>query len=79
MPIKKEQILQELDTLGEAELERVAQYLAFLKYQARIAATPAIDEQQLSALYAEFGEDDRHLAEEGIADYAHTLSAEDVR
>ncbi len=73
----KEQILHELDSLGEVELERVAQYLAFLKYQARIGAAPAIDERQLSALYAEFGEDDRRLAEEGMADYARTLNAED--
>ena len=58
----KEQIVHELDRLREADLEQLAQYLAFLKYQARVEATPAIDEQQLAALYTEFGEEDRNLA-----------------
>lgn len=75
----KERIVHELDRLGEAELEQLARYLAFLKYQARVEAAPAIDEQQLAALYAEFGEEDRDLAEEGLAGYARTLAEEDAQ
>ena len=75
----KEEIVHELDRLNEAELEQLARYLAFLKYQALVEAAPAIDEQQLAAQYSEFGEEDRGLAEEGLADYARTLDEEDKK
>jgi hypothetical protein len=74
----KEQIVVELDRLTQAELEHLARYLAFLRYQARVEAAPAVDEQQLASLYAEFGEEDRQLAEEGLADYAYGLDQEDA-
>ena len=75
----KEQIVQEIDRLNETELEQLARYLAFLRYQARVEAAPTIDEQQVAALYAEFGEEDRELAEEGLADYAQALDKEDAQ
>jgi hypothetical protein len=34
---------------------------------------------QLTALYEEFADDDRHLAEEGIKDYEQGLVGEDAR
>ena len=74
----KEQVVEELKTLSEAELLEVAEYLAFLRFRARHAA-PAFDEAQLAALYAEFADEDRSLAEEGMADYAEGLMEEDVR
>jgi DNA-binding GntR family transcriptional regulator len=74
----KEQVVAELKTLSEAELKEVAEYLAFLKFRARRAA-PTLDEAQLATLYAEFADEDRNLAEEGIADYAEGLLEEDVR
>jgi hypothetical protein len=74
----KEQIVHELDRLSEADLAEVARYVSFLRYQARVQAAPAIDEQKVAALYAEFGEEDRNLAEEGLADYARTLDEEDA-
>jgi len=74
----KEQIIQELDGLSQPELEEIAQYLAFIKYQSRIKPTPAPDEDQLAALYAEFAEEDRELAEEAISDYASALAEEDT-
>ncbi|GFP24716.1 hypothetical protein HKBW3S43_01041 [Candidatus Hakubella thermalkaliphila] len=40
---------------------------------------PAPDEPQLAALYAEFGDEDRKLAEEGMSDYAKGLIKEDTR
>jgi hypothetical protein len=39
----------------------------------------ALDEEQLAALYSEFADEDRNLAEEGMADYAEDLVEEDVR
>ncbi len=38
-----------------------------------------LDEAQLSALYAEFADDDRLFAEEGIQDYERSLVGEDAR
>jgi hypothetical protein len=38
-----------------------------------------VDEAQLATLYAEFAEEDREMAEEGIADYATALAEEDLR
>lgn len=73
----KEQILEEIKGLSDAELNEVAEYLAFLKYRSQ-NKSPAVDESQLAALYAEFTEEDRALAEEGMADYAEGLSNEDA-
>ncbi len=73
----KEQIFQELNGLSQAELEEIAQYLAFIKYQSRVKPTPISDEAQMAALYAEFAEEDRELAEEGISDYTGALAKED--
>lgn len=74
----KERVVEELKTLSEVELEEVSEYLAFLKFRARRTA-PKLDQRQLAALYAEFTEEDRNLAEEGMADYAAGLMEEDVR
>jgi hypothetical protein len=73
----REQIVREIDTLSQAELEHVARYVAFVKYQSLIEAIPAVDENQLATLYAEFADEDRHFAEQGISAYAVTLARED--
>ena len=62
----KEQVTQELDSLNEVELKEVAEYMAFLKFRSRLKSIPAHDESQLAALYAEFADEDRQLAEEGM-------------
>ncbi len=74
----KEQIVEELNTLNEADLKEVVDYLAFLKFRTR-KTTPALDEKQLAALYAEFADEDRSLAEEGMAEYGEGLAEEDAR
>ena len=74
----QEQVLEEIKSLSEAELKQVAEYLAFLKYRAQ-GKPRVVDESQLAALYAEFAEEDRALAEEGMSDYAEGLSKEDAR
>ena len=73
----KEQILEEIKTLSEAEIKEVAEYLAFLKYRSQ-SKSRVVDESQLAALYAEFAEADRNLAEENMADYAEGLMKEDA-
>jgi hypothetical protein len=73
----KEQILEEIKTLSETEIKEVAEYLAFLKYRSQ-SKSRVVNESQLAALYAEFAEEDRNLAEEGMADYAEGLMKEDA-
>ena len=74
----KEEVLGELESLSEAELKEVAVYLAFLKFRSR-NKPHIVNESQLAALYAEFAEEDRNLAEEGIADYTEGLMKEDAK
>lgn len=73
----KEEVTRQLESFTEAELHEVVKYLAFLRYKSRIAPRD-YDEQQLATLYGEFAEEDRMLAEEGIADYASALTKEDA-
>ena len=73
----KESVLQEIDHLNEIDLQQVANYLAFLRYQSRLQ--PSLpDETTLAALYAEFAAEDRELAEAGMDDYAALLAVEDA-
>ena len=74
----KGQVIKELESLSETELAQVAEFLAFLKFRARLQTMPQLEEAQLATLYAEFAEEDRKLAEEGIAEYADGLFKEDI-
>jgi hypothetical protein len=73
----KTQVLEDLEILEEPQLEKVAEYGAFLRFSAR-RHRPQPDESEWAALYAEFAEEDRALAEAGMADYAAALAREDV-
>lgn len=75
----KEQVTQALDTLSEAELHQVAEYVTFLRFRARVAPQPVIDTTQLAPLYAEFADEDRALAEEGLEGYHAHLHDEDAQ
>jgi hypothetical protein len=59
----KEQVAQALDALSEIELQQVAEYVSFLKFRQLVAPPSVADTAQLAALYAEFAEEDRALAE----------------
>jgi hypothetical protein len=74
----KEQVIHRLDTLSESELVQVTEFLAFLKFRARLQPRLELDETQLATLYAACAEEDRALAEEGMADYVYGLCQEDV-
>lgn len=73
MPVL-EQVVEEIKTLNEVELQDVATYLAFIKFRAK---TNPNQEAQWAVLYAEFAEEDRKLAEEDMEDYARGLTQED--
>jgi hypothetical protein len=73
----KEQVTRALDGLSESELRQVSEFVAFLKFRTQIARASAADPAELARLYAEGAEEDRRLAEDGIADYRGLLQAED--
>lgn len=75
----KEHVARSIEQLSEAELQMVADYLAFLKFRAHAHAAAELNDTQLAQLYAESAEDDRALAAEGMADYIVGLQKEDVR
>ena len=74
----REQALHGIANLGEEELRQVVEYMAFLRYRARQRKMPDFGEAEMAALYAEFADEDRQLAEEGMADYAEGLAVEDT-
>ncbi|MGL6139355.1 MAG: hypothetical protein ACRC2M_18820 [Planktothrix sp.] len=74
----KHLIQQELEKLDREQLKQVFEFIAFLKFRARLVNIPAIDETNLAALYSEFGEEDRQLAELGISEYTELLKHEDL-
>ena len=65
----KEYVTDVIQSLEEAELREVADYLAFLRFRRPRHAVPRPDDSTLALLYREFGEEDRNLAEEGMAEY----------
>ncbi len=76
MSISTEAIKQDLDLLTAEQLQQVADFIAFLKFQdkrRRIVLDPA----HLKALAHEFAEEDCALAEVGMSDYAASLDQED--
>jgi len=73
----REELVQQIQGLTDDQVRQVADYLSFVKYQSRFQAAPRLDEKQLAALYGEFAEEDRELAEEGMAAYQAGLLKED--
>jgi len=69
----KEYVTDVIQSLEETELREVADYLTFLRFRARAHAVPQPDDSALAALYREFGEEDRNLAEEGMTDDEQNL------
>jgi hypothetical protein len=75
----REEIEKQLQVMSDDQLRQVAEYLSFVRYRSRIRSAPQLDEARVAALYAEFGEEDRQLAEEGLGDYVEGLTREDGR
>ncbi len=75
----REQLSQSLESLSDAELQQVAEFLAFLKFRCRLGAVTSIDPAEIGAQYAESAQEDGELAEQGIAEYGQGLRSEDAR
>ncbi len=74
----KELLSHELDKLNEEQLKQVSDFIAFLKFRSRNISLQ-IDKNQMAALYSEFAEEDRQLAEAGLDEYAELLTQEDLK
>ena len=75
----RENVTAALDTLSDAELQEVAEFVAFLRFRSRLGGVPKLKAAAVAALYAEGGEEDRILAEAGMDTYAENLHEEDQR
>ncbi len=74
----REKVVTSLSDLTEAQLRQVAEYLEFLKFRERRKDDSQFDDAELEALYAEFANEDRELAESGLTEYAANLEREDA-
>ncbi|KAM3091591.1 hypothetical protein ACKFKG_25320 [Phormidesmis sp. 146-35] len=77
MTITTEALKQDLDQLTPEQLQQVADFIAFLKFRDQRHRQAILDPKQLAALFTEFSDEDRALAEAGMNDYAAMLSQED--
>jgi len=64
----KEQVVTELAELNDEQLQEVAKFLEFLKFRERRKFETQFDDTQVEALYAEFADEDRELAEVGLSE-----------
>lgn len=76
MPISTEALKQDLDQLNHSQLQKVADFIDFLKFRDQRRRV-VLDPTQLAAMFAEFAEEDRALAEAGMSDYVAMLHQED--
>ncbi|MFN2516956.1 MAG: hypothetical protein ABR556_12175 [Pyrinomonadaceae bacterium] len=68
------ELLKSFELLPDDEKREVASEIL----RRTFASTPGLDDAQLEALYVEFSEADRKLAEEGIENYERGLAVEDT-
>lgn len=74
----KEKVVTTLAELNDTQLQTVAEFLEFLKFRERHKSESNFDDAELKALYAEFADEDRELAEVGVTEYAVSLEREDA-
>ena len=77
MSTASQELLKTFEHLPDSEKREVASEIIRLTFA--LDREDSLDDQQLSALYAEFADEDRRLAEEGIEDYERGLAGEDAR
>lgn len=73
----RELLIHEVESLDEGEVEYVARLVHSPRSRPSEAPLPSWDPAVYGALYREFALDDSQLAEQGMADYASALAAED--
>ena len=76
MSATSQELLKSFDHLPPSEKREVASEIIRRTFA---LDREQLDEMQLTALYAEFADEDRRLAEEGVEDYERGLVGEDAR
>ena len=76
MPVTSQAIKQDLDQLTNDQLQQVADFIAFLKFQDKRRRI-ILDPSRLASLATEFAQEDRIFAEAGMDDYAAMLAEEE--
>lgn len=76
MSTNSQELLKSFDHLPASEKREVASEIIRRTFA---LDRDQLDEMQLTALYAEFADDGRRLAEEGMKDYERGLVGEDAR
>ncbi len=69
--------ISDLDQLTRKQLQQVADFVAFLKFRNQGHRRVILDPTHLAALFTEFADEDRVLAEAGMSEYAAMLHQED--
>jgi hypothetical protein len=73
----RELLIHEVESLDEGEIEFVARLVHSLRARPTEAPLPSFDPAVYGPLYRGFSAEDSRLAEEGMADFAEGLAAED--
>jgi len=73
----KEHLKEEIERLDEDQLLEIEDFLSFLKFRSLINRPSPISQEQIARLYSESGEEDRLMAEQGMADFSFGLVRED--
>ncbi|MDB9419386.1 hypothetical protein PN467_02300 [Microcystis aeruginosa CS-563/04] len=76
MPVTRQALKQDIDQLTNDQLQQVADFIAFLKFQDKRRRI-ILDPSQLASLATDFTEEDRIFAETGMDDYAAMLAQEE--
>lgn len=76
MSVNTEAIQQDLTQLDDEQLEQVANFIAFLKFQGKYRRIK-LNIEEMRLLSTEFAQEDQALAEAGLDDYAAALAQED--
>lgn len=74
--IVKEKIVQAIENLDEGQLQKLAEFIALLEVKKECIKEEK-EIKKYASLYAEFAEEDRQIAEEGMSHYTELLQLED--
>ena len=72
--LAKEQLVQELRSLSDEDVQRVMKYIAVLKSKSYSRKIESLDENSLRIMYAEASGEDSLLADSGLSEYAAGLN-----
>ena len=73
----RQQLAADLLQLSDRDIDRVGRFIRFLKSKPLSASNASLDAATMQALYADAGDEDRRLAQEGMTDYTKGLRRED--